>query len=210
MIELILLKPIIEDICFRSGLKGEVSLRPYLFLSENEKQFGKFASNQISIQNTGMNAANPMKNKDWYVERYQKVVNALKDEFCFVQIGSRDDPKVDGTTDCRGLTSFRQVSSILHNSRIFVGQVGFLMHLARAVDCPSVIIYGGKEAPHESGYVCNENLYIPLECSPCWQANFCDFNRACMDQISVEQVIHSIRKKYNSNRENLVTQTVYI
>ena len=44
-------------------------------------------------------------------------------------------------------------------SLAFVGQVGFLMHLARAVDCRAVIVYGGRETPAQSGYPCNENLY---------------------------------------------------
>jgi hypothetical protein len=33
------------------------------------------------------------------------------------------------------------------NSVLFVGLVGFLMHLARAVDCRATFICGGRELP---------------------------------------------------------------
>ena len=75
------------------------------------------------------------------------------------------------------------------NSLVFIGLEGFLMHLARAVNCRSVIIYGGRIKPSQIGYVANKNLYSPVECSPCWLRNPCDHNRKCMDMITVEQVI---------------------
>ena len=51
------------------------------------------------------------------------------------------------------------------------------MHMARAVDCPSVIVYGGRLRPDQIGYICNENLYNAVECSPCWLDTRCDFGR---------------------------------
>jgi len=35
------------------------------------------------------------------------------------------------------------------------------MHLARAVDCRAVIVYGGRERPEISGYICNKILSPP-------------------------------------------------
>ena len=70
----------------------------------------------------------------------------------------------------------------------FVGLVGFLMHLARAVDCPAVIVYGGREHPDQSGYGANRNLFSRVPCAPCWRWNSCDYNRRCMDEITAKQV----------------------
>ena len=68
------------------------------------------------------------------------------------------------------------------------------MHLARAVECPCVIIYGGREAPWQSGYICNFNLYTPLPCAPYWRWNGCECDRQCMREIGVADVVSAIRQ----------------
>jgi ADP-heptose:LPS heptosyltransferase len=114
---------------------------------------------QVVIQSSGLIARYPIRNKNWYAEGYQGVVSALRDRYDFVQVGSAGDPLLDGALDLRGKTSLRETAAVLAGSLAFVGQVGFLMHLARAVDCRSVIVYGGRETPAQSGTPCNENLY---------------------------------------------------
>ena len=91
-----------------------------------------------------------------------------------------------------------------------VGTVGFLMHLARAVECPAVIVYGGREAPWQSGYVSNLNIYSAVPCAPCWRWNSCDFDRKCMTDISVSDVVCAIRQMVNSSRGPLPVQTMEI
>jgi ADP-heptose:LPS heptosyltransferase len=87
----------------------------------------------------------------------------------------------------------RETAGIMSQSLTFVGLVGFLMHLARSVDCRSVIVYGGREAPWQSGYSCNENLYTPLACSPCWLWSKCDFGHRCMKEIEPQRVVTAIQ-----------------
>jgi ADP-heptose:LPS heptosyltransferase len=77
----------------------------------------------------------------------------------------------------------------LANSFVFIGLAGFLMHLARAVDCRGVIIYGGREKPTQTGYVANKNLYNQVKCAPCWLRNPCDYDRKCLDMVTASQVI---------------------
>jgi ADP-heptose:LPS heptosyltransferase len=84
------------------------------------------------------------------------------------------------------------------------------MHVARAVECPSVIVYGGREAPWQSGYVSNLNIYSELPCAPCWQADTCDYNRKCMDEISVERVVSGIRQMMTRSRNPLAVEEVQI
>jgi ADP-heptose:LPS heptosyltransferase len=91
-----------------------------------------------------------------------------------------------------------------------VGTVGLLMHLARAVECPSVIIFGGREAPWQSGYVCNFNIYSEMPCAPCWRSNTCDFNRQCMSNISADDVVSAIRQMLDRPRSPLAVETVEI
>ncbi|MDD5261035.1 MAG: glycosyltransferase family 9 protein [Methylacidiphilales bacterium] len=185
---------IIAAMCRIAGIRGSIALKPYFFLAQDELQFGRFFQNQVAIQSSGRGAQYYMLNKEWFPERFQQVVNHFLGRIPFVQIGSMQDPPLTGCLDLRGKTSIRQSAAILANSVAFVGQVGFLMHLARAVECPSVIVYGGRELPSQSGYSCNENLCRRPECSPCWLWNDCEHDRICMKDIRVDEVCDALER----------------
>jgi hypothetical protein len=201
---------IIAELCARAGILGPVAVRPYLLLTDNEKTLTAWAKGCIAIQSSGLDSTFPVRNKQWYPERFQAVVNALHREFDFIQLGSAADPTLENVKDLRGATSIRESAAILHHTRLYVGNVGFLMHLARAVECPSVIVYGGREAPGQSGYICNANLYTALPCAPCWRFNTCDFDRMCMKEIKVEDVIFEIRELMRKPRNPLAIETTVI
>ncbi len=194
---------IISCMCERAGISGEVTLRPYMNLTPQEKAGGQLAARQIAIQSSILSATMPIRNKEWKPERFQAVVNTLRYAYTFVQVGSRTDPQLEGVVDMRGKTNVRETAAIISQSLVFVGLVGFLMHLARAVDCRSVIVYGGREAPWQSGYSCNENIFTPLPCSPCWLWSKCDHGHRCMNEIKASRVIESIERQVDSAREPL-------
>ncbi len=175
--------------CRLAGITGPVELRPYIFLTPEELAAGKIAQDQVVLQSTGMGSSQAIKNREWYPERFQELCAQLRSDLRVVQVGSASDMKLEGAIDLRGQTNYRQTAAILANSLVFIGLVGFVMHLARAVDCRSVIIYGGREKPTISGYVANKNLYTQVRCAPCWLRNQCEFNHKCMDMVSVDQVI---------------------
>jgi len=193
----------IVELCARTGVTGEVTVRPYLAVSERERQGASWASGKIAIQSSGLAANLPMRNKEWFPERFQAVVNRLRGEFEFVQIGSARDPLLENTRDLRGKTSLRESAAILSQARLFVGLEGFPMHLARAVDCPAVIIFGGRTEPWLFGYGANINLYSAVPCAPCLQWNLCDFGRVCHEMITVDDVISGIRRQLERPRDLL-------
>jgi len=201
---------IVAEMCARAGIDGPVAIRPYLVTDPEERSAAVWARGQIVIQSSGMAARHPMLNKQWYQERFQNVVDALAGEVDFIQLGAASDPALRHAKDLRGATSVREAATILHHARLYVGTVGFLMHVARAVECPSVIIFGGREAPWQSGYVCNSNLYSAVPCAPCWRANTCEFDRQCMRDISVEDVVSAIRQMMERPRAPLAVETVDI
>lgn len=185
-------RPIISLMCQKAGITGEIALRPYLYLSSAEKTTGRIVPNQIAIQTSGLGARYPMKNKEWYAERFQQVVDSLRSKFDFVQVGAASDPLMSGVHDLRGKTSIRETAVILSQSILMIGLVGGLMHLARAVDCRAVIIYGGRELSSQSGYICNENLASTMPCSPCWLRNDCEYERECMRMIDADAVLKAV------------------
>jgi hypothetical protein len=187
---------LIAMMCEKVGISGKVDLRPYVFLSEEERRCGKVASRpQIVVQTSSLAARYPMRNKVWPHEHFQMVADALKEDFDLVQVGAPSDPEVRCALDLRGKTSVRQTAAILSASQLFLGLVSGVMHLARAVDCRSVIIYGGREHPSQSGYSANENLYWGGACAPCWLRNDCNYGRICMSEILPEQVITAVRRQ---------------
>jgi len=201
---------VLIKLCRLAGIAGQVELRPYLFLTSAEIAAGRVGKNQVVMQSSGMSAPYPMGNKEWYPPRFQEVCSNLCSDNTVVQIGSANDPKLEGAMDLRGKTTIRESAAIMANSEVFIGLEGFLMHLARAVDCRAVILYGGRIKPSQIGYVANKNLYSPVECSPCWLRNPCDHNRKCMDMITVEQVLAATRDQINKFGTSLEVETAQL
>ncbi len=183
---------IITEMCRSAGLTGSVALRTYFFPTPEERARGRIVENQAVIQCTSPESLSSSWLKHWHVERYQEVVNRLRGRLNFVQLGTPKEPALEGVADLRGKTTPRESAAILANSRVHVGYVGFLMQLARAVDVRSVILFGGRERPDQSGYACNENLFTPLSCSPCWRISTCDYDRLCMRRITADDVVAAV------------------
>lgn len=179
---------------YMSGVVGliEAPKRPIICLTSEEKsQIYLPDSNKpwIAIQSTGNSVHT--QNKNWSVEKFKEVADALRQRYAIAQFGAHDDPPLEVDLNLCGKLSLRQVFVALRGCRGFVGQVGFLMHAAAAAEVPSVIIYGGYEAPWQSGYEGNINIYNPVPCAPCWLSTPCPYSKRCMSEISSQQVIEA-------------------
>lgn len=179
---------ILGEMCRQAGILGEISLRPY-FAATGEVPAG-LPKDFIAISSLGGHA---VLTKNWFLDRYQTLAALLGKKFRLVQLGSESQPLLDGAIDLRGRTDLRQAAAVLKRAACFVGEVGGLMHLARAVDCPSVVIFGGREAPRQSGYAANVNLVGQVPCSPCWIIKHCPHEMACMDLIQPTGVFAAVK-----------------
>ncbi len=204
-----LTRPLIAEMCALAGLQGDITLRPRLSLNEKEIEGAAAFKDTLLVQSSGLTAAVPMLNKQWHAERIQGVVEQLSSDIRVVQIGSIQDPPLKGVLDLRGKTAFRETAAMLHQARLFFGMAGFPMHLARAVDCPAVIIYGGREPAELTGYPCNINLSYAPDCAPCWQRNRCDHDRVCLGKITVDESVSAIRQALSIRRENPLAVAQY-
>jgi ADP-heptose:LPS heptosyltransferase len=205
---------IIARLCRNAGIVGPVDLRPYLYLTQEEKTHGAIAKHFLAVQNIGVSTHETfMNNKKWYPERMQQLVNVLQKTNVartIVQLGGGSDIALENVLDLRGKTTLRESAAIIANAQLFIGTSGFLKHLARAVDIRSVIIYGGREHSYQTGYLCNENINTVVECSPCWRWNLCDYNKKCMDAISVDAVFAAIERALERIRQPLETESCVI
>lgn len=65
------------------------------------------------------------------------------------------------------------------------------MHLARAVDCPAVIVQGGRTTREQWGYPCNIHLVRRPACSPCGRYQTCPYGFHCLTDIPPEEVLEA-------------------
>jgi hypothetical protein len=176
------------------GLTGEISLAPEIHLRPVERAVGEIGTSQIAIQSSALSARYPTPNKQWPVERMAEVARQLAVHHTVVQLGGPADPLLPDVVDCRGIADLRHVAAIMASSRAFVGLEGFLAHLARAVQCWAVIVYGGYSAPDETGYPCNENLFTNVPCAPCWEPTRCDYARRCLTAIEPAHILAAVAR----------------
>lgn len=197
---------ILANVCCKLGISGDIEVVPRVFLSENEKQVGRFFNDsQIAIVSSGNQ---PYKAIPFSLA--QLIVYKLKDRYNFVQIGSPSDPILDGALDMRGKGGLRGTASILYNSDLFVGGIGGLMHMARAVDCRAVITFSSAEPTYLENYSCNINVFAPdPKCNLCginkcfpYLIN-CQFEYSCIKGIDINEVESAINAQIDKLRKPL-------
>ncbi len=198
---------IIAEMCRLAGLSGQVALRPYLHLTASEIAGGRRTRRQIAIHSTGLGAAVPYTTKEWGPDRFAAVARLLAADFDLVQLGSARDPALPVALDLRGRTTLRESAAILAASAAFIGLEGFLVHLARAVECPSVVVFGGRARPETFGYSGNLNLYAPVDCSPCGLRTACPHDLKCMAEITPAEVAAAARQLAGRPRAPLAVAT---
>ena len=202
---------VVKQFCYQLGLRGKVQLKPEIFYDNNELNYPNLPRvPYVVVQSEASNSSYPQTTKNWGVENMQTVVNYLSKSFNIVQLGDKRDLRLENTTCLTGKTSIRESGLILKNAKLFIGLEGALMHLARAVDCQSVIIWGGRLKPSQVGYPCFENVTTEMDCSPCWIPNACPNDMVCMKEISPQQVIHRIENLLASNKEILCIDEILI
>lgn len=185
-------EPIIAALCRRAGLVGPITLRPYL-PAVTMTPVVRRNRPRIALQSSCLNARYAIANKQWPVERMQAVADALFPTADLIQLGTPKDPPLHGAANYRG-GALISAANELASCDLFIGLVGFLMHLARAVECPAVIVYGGREPPELTGYSANTNVARQPPCSPCWQYSRCDHDRMCLTDIPAWQIVKAVHE----------------
>jgi ADP-heptose:LPS heptosyltransferase len=171
---------------------------PELFLSKNEIEKQKENFKFFVVAPIGKQAFSANR-KEWGIEKFQSLVSLILEntDFKVVQIGAVSDNLLNSVIDKRGL-QIRESASVMKNSIGFIGLEGGLMHLAKAVEIDSVIIYGGFINPRISQYENNINVVNLVECSPCFTSeeslSNCD-TMICMKGITPESVFEKMSEK---------------
>ena len=147
------------------------------------------------------------KSRFWFVEHYQKLIKKLweekniqsiiiggKGERLFVDHILQNIP-VGSTIDLVEKTSLVDLFSLFNIVSFAVGSDSGPMHIASAVSCPVVSLWGAtsylRSAPYGSeSYV----LQSPVGCSPCYRRECPGLGQICMEDLSPEIVFAQINR----------------
>ncbi len=148
--------------------------------------------------------------KWWARARFQEVVDTLREEVLFVQLGSHEHfhPPLLGALDLRGKTSLRETTHWMYHAQGVLSPVTFFMHLSAAVPTPPeqtssrpcVVVAGGRESPHWEAYPTHRYLHTVgalacCETGGCWRSRTRPLDdgshRDLPDQLCVD-VVHEL------------------
>jgi ADP-heptose:LPS heptosyltransferase len=134
--------------------------------------------------------------KVWRLDYWRELIARLLHDFTIVHLGDDKEPLIPGVLPFGGKLNKRESMAMLAIADVHIGPDSFLMHAANGLKVPSVIIYGGSRPPTCLGYDDNRNIFVKLECSPCWlhttKGETCPHDMKCMSMIGVDEVYEAI------------------
>jgi len=161
-------KHIIEQMCEFYGIENP-ELRCELYFTKPEKDkiddlVRGLESDFITIEPYSKTNYTP--NRAYPIEKWQNIVNALKDKIQVVQIGNTSSPLLENVIDYRGLTSFREAAILIGRSKLLLATEGGLAHAATTVNTPALVIITGYQDQRMVAYPQNININISTH-GPC-------------------------------------------
>lgn len=147
-------------------------------------------------------AINPMttwETKHWRNERFARVADQLLDRGMAVVFsgGPQDVQGIEGiraamtgkAASLAGKTTLKELAALYERVAVLITTDTGPMHLAAAAGTPVVALFGPtapwRTGPFGSGH---KILRTDIACSPCLKKH-CDQGHACMEQITVDQVV---------------------
>ena len=138
-------------------------------------------------------------NKIWPWPLWEKTVRlfqqdaSVSNKVRLVQLGAPGSQRLSGCEYFPGQLSFRESGALISKSIGLVSYVGALMHLAKAVAQKSVIICSAWEPMELATYPDDFVLYSARPCMNCGLLQKCEYDTACMGDISPEMVFKQIK-----------------
>lgn len=189
---------IIEQMCEFYDIK-EPKLRCELYFTTPEKAkidklLGGLESRFVTIEPYSKTNYTP--NRVYPLEKWQNVVDSIKDRIQVVQIGVSGGPLLKNVVDYRGLTSFREAAILIGKSKLFLSAEGGLVHAATAVDTPSLVIITGYQDERMVAYPQNININIATH-GPCGLKIDCEECKKDRLDHDYMEIVEKTKKELN-------------
>ncbi|HSF09688.1 MAG TPA: putative lipopolysaccharide heptosyltransferase III [Nitrospirales bacterium] len=143
-------------------------------------------------------------NKAWPLERFAALADWLADHGAVVALIGHESEMLIGhrivnltrskPRNVMGQTGLRQLAAVMKRSALFIGNDGGPMHMAAAVGCPVLGLFGPSD-PYVWGPRGEKVtvFYKGLDCEKCCHDGCSRGEEGCMRQISVEEVCRAAR-----------------
>ena len=188
-------KHILSESLDKLGLSSKIR-KPHYVVTEEERENAKKRLKTFKKPFIAINTSSKESSKNWLPKYWKELLEILTEGYTVIQLGDESEIEFENTVRFAGKLDLRESVAVLERCSLFVGGVSFLMYAAAAVGVKSVIIYGGRETPSNSGYDQNVNLFERMECGPCWiheeDGEFCTKELDCMKKIKASSVYSEI------------------
>lgn len=142
--------------------------------------------------------------KKWFPERFAEVADRLAQKFSaqvIVMGGKSDDEtarEVQKTAESKlinlaGKTTLREAIYLISRCRLFISNDSGLMHVAGALNVPTIAVFGSTN-PTTTSPVGRNSVIVrhDVPCSPCLKKT-CPTDFRCMRLVSVEDVLKVVQ-----------------
>ncbi|HNY51010.1 MAG TPA: lipopolysaccharide heptosyltransferase II [Smithella sp.] len=151
--------------------------------------------------------------KKWFPERFAAVAGRLSEKFSaqVILMGGKADAETAREVqrlagkefiNLCGMTSVREAVYLISQCRLFISNDSGLMHVAGALNVPTVAIFGSTN-PVTTAPAGRKSVIVHHEvpCSPCLKKE-CPSDFRCMELISVEDVLKAASKLLEEKHEH--------
>ncbi len=174
------------------GLRPDMTYDYEIALQENQhKSFRASYIDRIDYMVLQPWAGEWNRLRNWSKDKWEETIAKLETELPIYQIGSKNDPLIDGAFDLRGKTSVLEGIFLIKNAKIFIGVNSFGEQVAGAYKVPSVVLYG----PTNPMYSLNENqIAVFKDVRKAREELSQSYEFSSLDNVDVDHVISSIEE----------------
>ncbi|EKD49665.1 MAG: hypothetical protein ACD_63C00076G0003 [uncultured bacterium] len=143
--------------------------------------------------------------KEWPKDRFAKLADYIREKYDLRTVLVGTEEEADGILEIQdlaksvplnvaGQTTVKETAAIIEGAKFFVGNDSGPMHIASAVQTPTVALFG-QNIPKRYGPWQNKSIaiYHKIECSPCEQIR-CVRKPTCMELITLDEVKKAVDK----------------
>ena len=176
-----------------AGINAPLSqLKPTYFAAQSQSD--RLRSTPVFVVGNG--GSNSRWSKYWPADRWKEFIGITKTRFPalhFIQLGTANDPLIDGVEDLRGKTTVDESYHLLKRSSGCLTNDSFLAHLAAVAECPVFVIFGPTSPTHFRPLGNGDIITLGGHryCTPC-SRNFCKLTfglTSCFAFPSVNEVV---------------------
>jgi lipopolysaccharide heptosyltransferase II len=181
--------------------------RMQLKVSAEEREKARALLAEFHDGNSSLVAMQPGANSDnrrWPAERFAELADRLYEEYQITPllIGSADERELtekissmakSPVHNLAGETSIPQLVALLEQCELLISNDTGSMHIAAAVDTPTVALFMATALPQETGAYTEDTIILQprIDCAPCSHHVVCPHQR-CRQMISVSAVLKAI------------------